>query len=232
VDLAAGNILVVPLASEIPADVAASVVHQLKGLGATDVSVFACVDASVDDFQCLEQIRAARLIFFTGGSQLKLARAFRGSAALNLIRHRVEEGLHLSGTSAGTAIMSEVMLTGSPLPPFERIAGVRPLMVETREGFGFVRRLILDQHFLKRDRVDRLTSAVYDRQHLVGVGIDEATAILVDADESFEVLGESAVMVIDARNAVLEVDATGNYRSIGTEGTIFRLLRAGERFRP
>jgi cyanophycinase len=85
-------------------------------------------------------------------------------------------------------------------------------MVETTLGFGFLKRIIIDQHFLARSRQNRLTSAVLDRPHLIGVGVDEGTAILVNDDESFKVLGASTVMVIDARQSEISVN-NGNYRA-------------------
>ncbi len=192
-----GEILIIPLASEIPAEVAASAKVELAGAGARSVSIYSCTTANVDRVDCLTQIIAARLIYFTGGSQNRLNDALKMTKALELIRARHAVDLHLAGTSAGTAVMSEVMLTGNP--------GV-PDSTQTTAGFGFVKKMILDQHFLKRNRQARLQSAVLSHPELVGVGIDEATAILVNEDESFSVLGDSSVMIMDARRNKTSVE--------------------------
>jgi cyanophycinase len=229
VDLSQGKILIVPHASEIPAEVAASTKAKLEDAGAGHVTIYACDDSHVDEPQCLSQIREAKLVFFTGGSQNKLYAAFHGSLALKTFYERLADDLHFAGTSAGTAIMSEVMITGRPLPPYQRLEGVHRNMVETGTGFGFVKDFIVDQHFLKRLRQDRLLSAVLDHAPHVGIGIDESTAVMITPDGSMTVLGDSLVMVIDARKAETSVLANGTYvyRNISTSllapGTTFRL---------
>ncbi len=229
VSLASGNILIVPLASSIPDEVSESARKQLAEMGAEDVQVFSCDRSHVDTVLCLSEIRNANLIYFTGGSQNDLMKAFEGSSALALMKKRFAEKLHLAGTSAGTAIMSDLMLTGNAIPPYERLEGVRQNMVEVLRGFGFVKSFIIDQHFLKRNRRDRLLSAVLDQEPHVGVGIDESTAIIVESDESFRVIGDSQVMVLDARKASTSVrsDGTYIYRNVVTTllapGTTFKL---------
>ncbi len=229
VNLAGGKILIIPLASSIPREVSESAKTQLINAGAKDVAAFSCQNENVDRDLCLKEIEDADLIYFTGGSQNALLSAFEGTRALEIIRKRFSRNLHLAGTSAGTAIMSGIMLTGNPLPPFERMEGVRKNMVETTRGFGFVKSFILDQHFLKRNRQDRLLSAVLDNPSLVGVGIDESTAILLKDDESFTVIGDSQVMVMDARHAQIRVlpDGSYDYQNVSTSllapGTSYKL---------
>jgi cyanophycinase len=229
VKLASKKILIVPLASEIPDEVSASAKSQLEEAGATSVIIFACTDQNVDRTDCLSQIRETNLIYFTGGSQNKLLNAFRSSIALSLIREKFESDLHLAGTSAGTAVMSEVMITGEAMAPYERLEGVRQNMVETIQGFSFVKEFIVDQHFIKRQRQNRLLSAVLDKAPHVGIGIDESTALLVRPDGSMTVLGDSLVTVFDARKAETSVmgDGTYVYQNVSTSllapGTTFRL---------
>ncbi len=225
IELSQGAILVIPLASEIPQEVAESIKAQLESRGANSVKVFSCDHTQRDLPECLQEIRKAGLIFFTGGSQARLLDGLNKTKSLSLIRQRFEkENLSISGTSAGTAIMSEVMLTGNTISPYTSFDGIRPNMVETTQGFGFLKKVILDQHFLKRSRQNRLISSVMDHPHLVGVGVDEATAILVHEDESFTVLGESSVMVIDARKARIGI-RNAVYETTGVE---IQLLSHGQ----
>lgn len=209
--LASGKILIIPLASSFPDEVAASAKSQLENVGATEVRIFSCDKEKVDREVCLSEISNSNLIYFTGGSQNQLLEAFRNSVALKLIQARFEKNLHLAGTSAGTAIMSEFMITGDALSPYERLEGVRQNMVGTAAGFGFTKKYLLDQHFLKRSRQDRLLSAVLDHPQYVGLGIDESTAVLINEDESFTVLGDSLVTVMDARHALIQVLPDGTY---------------------
>ncbi|MFZ4712541.1 MAG: cyanophycinase [Bacteriovoracaceae bacterium] len=202
-----GPILLVPLASEIPEEIVVAVKSEFEALGFKNAEGFQCKAENVDDQTCLRQIENAHLVFFTGGDQNRLLKSLANTEALKLIRKKNKESLHLAGTSAGTAIMSEIMLTGEALAPYIEFDGIRPKMVETTQGFGFVKKMIIDQHFLKRSRENRLMSAVFDHPELIGVGIDEATALLIHANESFEVLGDSAVMVIDARKSTISVSA-------------------------
>lgn len=228
-ELAGRKILIVPLASEIPAEVAASAKTQLEEAGADKVTVFSCSDENVDRPECLDEIRASNLIYFTGGSQNKLLSAFRSSRAFALIGERYLNDLHLAGTSAGTAIMSETMITGEVIPPYPRMEGVRKNMVETTAGFGFVKEFIVDQHFLQRRRQDRLLSAVLDHGPHVGIGIDESTALMVRPDGSMTVLGDSLVTVFDARKSRVSVLTDGTYVyqnldvSLLAPGSTFRL---------
>lgn len=209
-----GRILLVPLASEIPVEVSDAVKAELLSEKAKSVDVYSCDTKNVDEKKCLEQINQADLIFFTGGDQNRLLRAFENSQALTLIKKRnEEESLALAGTSAGTAIMSEIMITGNPLPPYTEFNTIRPNLVEVTRGFGFVKSFIIDQHFIKRGRQNRLLSTVLEHPHLVGLGIDEATGVLIEADESFTVFGDSTVTVIDARKAVIRVDGNGNFQT-------------------
>jgi len=224
VELSKGNVLIVPYASEIPEEVAEAVQGELLSAGAKNVKVIDCRD---EEF-CLNQIQNTNLIFFTGGDQNLLLQKMKGTKAFELIQKRFADNLHLSGTSAGTAIMSEVMLTGSPKAPYEEMTGLHPNMVETTKGFGFVTKFIVDQHFLKRNRQDRLQSVVFDNPSLIGVGIDEATAIHIDANENFTVLGASDVMVYDARKANIKINEQNEYEATNV---IIKRLRPGKTFR-
>jgi cyanophycinase len=228
ISMSKGNILIVPLASEIPDEVAEVAVSELKTNGARNIQVFSCRAGELDQEVCIDQIQKAGLIYFTGGSQNRLLDAFKGTRSFKIITQRFEKDLSLAGTSAGTAIMSEVMLTGSPLAPYEDFDGVRPNMVETTKGFGFVKKIIIDQHFLKRNRQNRLMSAVFDHPTLVGVGIDEATAIHVDQNENFTVLGNSDVMVYDARKATIMINTQNEYE---TSNVIVKRLKPGSSFK-
>ena len=153
-----------------------------------------------------QQLEAFSGYWFLGGDQNRLAATLLGTRALDVIERRYQEGAVVGGTSAGAAVMTSEMLTGrqsnerGDSPPIARGA------IDLGKGFGFLPDAIVDQHFLKRARYNRLLSAVLDRPQLIGVGIDEETALLVRPDGRWEVLGKSYVKVIDARGARMTHD--------------------------
>jgi cyanophycinase len=127
------------------------------------------------------------------------------------LRARYREGAVFGGTSAGTACMSGVMITGGGDQTV-----VDGQKVEVRAGLGLLPGVILDQHFLKRQRQNRLFGLVLDRPRLLGVGVDEGTALAVSDNRHAEVVGPGPVMVVDA--------------VVGTDDLVVSLLRPGESF--
>lgn len=169
-------------------------------------------------------IGEATLIWMPGGDQNRFMKAIVGTGLDDLIRERHKAGVAVGGTSAGAAVLSEAMITGE--------ADLKSLTTGTTQlakGLGLWPEVIVDQHFLKRQRGNRLISAVLDRPTLVGVGIDERTAVIVRG-ATFEVVGASAVVVVDARQAARQsaahgkpVAATDIRMSVLREGMTFRL---------
>src|SRR6185503_16489222 len=107
---------------------------------------------------------------------------------------RYAAGAVIGGTSAGAAVMSQVMITGDERHP----GGDRP---DTSEAWITI--AIVDQHFLRRRRLNRLISVVLEREPHLGVGIDESTALVVHPDGHWTVAGASVAVVYDARQATL-----------------------------
>jgi cyanophycinase len=137
----------------------------------------------------------------------------------------------ISGTSAGAAVMSEVMITGNELinkDSTDAFISIQKSNVEVKQGFGFISSAIVDQHFIKRKRHNRLISLVIEKPGLLGIAIDEETSIVVNPDETFEVLGESQVIVLDASDADnINTDKNGNLRA---DNLKMYLLISGDKF--
>ena len=140
--------------------------------------------------------RNARGIFFGGGDQIRITNALLGTPVGGAIAAAFASGAVVGGTSAGTACQSEVMITGEG-----DFSQVRTRSVETWTGLGFFPNVVVDQHFIRRQRENRLFSVVLENPDLLGVGVDEETAIWVRPDGTFQVLGRSGVMVFDAKGA-------------------------------
>ena len=144
----------------------------------------------------LAQLAKATGVFFTGGDQSRIMDVLVDRPLAEALRARYAEGIVFGGTSAGAAIMSPTMITGNG--DFTVIDAKK---VETRPGLGLLPGAIVDQHFIARQRENRLFGLVLGNPDALGVGIDEGTALLVVDDRYGEVVGESHVMIVSAQKA-------------------------------
>jgi cyanophycinase len=217
------KVVIFPQASELP-DTGESAAAVWRENGAGEVHV---ADTK-DEAAALALVESATIIWFPGGVQARLMGAL-GEQLPEAIKKRYYAGALVGGTSAGAAVMSGVMITGEVEGENDDggLTFVRAGTVETARGLGLVDWAIVDQHFVRRRRFNRLLSSVLDHPDLVGVGIDERTAILVHGS-AFEVIGESNVLVIDARET-RDVQVKKGLRSSGT-GLRLSLLAHGMRF--
>jgi cyanophycinase len=175
-----------------------------------------------DKQAALAAIKKADLIWMSGGSQSRLMRILREQGFVNAIRQRYRQGATVGGTSAGAAVMSLAMVTGRDST--DRIAADSAQMAE---GLGLWPDVIVDEHYVRRRRFTRLLSAVLNHPELVGVGIDESTAVVVTG-RSFEVIGKSSVVVIDAHKTARGRVSDGDVRSAAN--VLVHVLKAGMRY--
>jgi cyanophycinase len=169
-------------------------------------------------------LEAATLIWMPGGDQNRFMKAIAGTGLDDVIRARYEAGAIVGGTSAGAAVLSDAMITGDA--DLKSLTAGKTVLAK---GLGLWRDAIVDQHFLQRQRGNRLISAVLDHSALVGVGIDEGTAVIVRG-AAFTVVGRSSVVVVDARQATIAnaapgelVAGTGVKLSVLTQGMSYSL---------
>ena len=210
VELAGGRgarIAVIPNASSEPAATGREVVAELDSLGAR-AFVYHLDRTGARSETAFRRLDSVTGIWFTGGDQGRVTEALAGTPALRAMRRRYREGAVVGGTSAGAAVMSDSMITGNQTPPGDTTGyygdeypAIARRRVEVVPGLGFLPGAIVDQHFIRRERHNRLMSAVLERPSLLGVGIDESTALEVGPDGRWRVLGESAVVIYDAREA-------------------------------
>jgi cyanophycinase len=211
VELAGGpghaRVALIPMASEDAVGAGAELKEEFTRYG-VDAFVYLVNHQQADDPATVRQLDSATGIWFGGGDQLHLTDALAGTASLHAIQARYRAGAVVGGTSAGAAIMSDSMITGNQTPPGDTTGyygdeypAIAPRRIEVIPGLGFLSGAVVDQHFIKRERHNRLISAILERPSLVGVGIDESTAIEVAPDGHWTVLGQSEVIVYDARKA-------------------------------
>lgn len=186
------HIAIIPTASTLP-DTGDKYVEIFKRIGvasAVSLSINERAEAQREDY--LEQLDQASGIFITGGNQLRLSTILGGTGIAKKIRRLNARGVHVAGTSAGAAIMPEHMIAGGSTGSAPSRDGVN-----LAPGLGLTNALLIDQHFSQRDRLGRLLTAIAFNPFLIGVGIDEDTAIFIDDGQTFEVVGSGSVTVID-----------------------------------
>jgi len=225
------RIIVLPMASEDAVGSGAETMSEFKALGVTRIESVVLTHAEALNPDSATRLNGATGVFFTGGDQSRLAAVLVHTPIQQTLKNLYHEGAVIGGTSAGAAIMSEVMITGEELVNHDKANAFRSIQqnnIETAPGLGFVTNAIIDQHFLQRKRCNRLLSVVLEHPNLVGIGIDESTAVLMNPDQTFEVLGESTVMVMDARVATnIRTDQNGH---LSVTDTRVHLLLAGDGF--
>ena len=174
----------------------------------------------------LERLRAATGVFFTGGNQLRLSTVIGGTPIAKAIRAMNAAGVHVAGTSAGAAFISEHMIAfgdegASP------VAGA----VSLAPGLGLTNRFIIDQHFRQRDRLGRLLTALAYNPFAVGVGLDEDTAAFIAPDNTLEVEGSGGVTVVDAAGLQFSsIDTADAGRPVCMLGLKLHILIQGATF--
>lgn len=164
-------------------------INNMYGLNFTEGEKFST--AKVDS------IRNASLIYISGGDQSRFMKIVAGTDIEKAIHDAYKNGALIGGTSAGAAVMSKVMITGNELKHPEYNSTFRNLEadnIETATGLGMLTNVIIDQHFVRRSRHNRLLTAVIVFPEMTCIGIDESTAILVKGNTA-EVVGESQVIV-------------------------------------
>jgi cyanophycinase len=164
-------------------------------------------------------LEQATLIWIPGGDQNRFMQAITGTGLDEVIRARHRAGAVVGGTSAGAAVLSARMITGKA--DLQSLTAGSTVLAD---GLGLWPGGIFDQHFLKRQRTSRLLSAVLDHPGLVGVGIDEATAAILRGSE-LEVVGRSAVVVFDARQA--QAGKASESSVVAATGIVTSVLRDG-----
>ncbi len=187
------NIIVLPTASRM-SDTGERYEKIFRELGAAHVEAMN-FDSRRD---CEEQGRIQRLesatgVFMTGGNQLRLSTILGGTPVAKSLRQMNAMGVHVAGTSAGAAFISEHMIAfgeegHSPIAGAARLA----------PGLGLTNRFIIDQHFRQRDRLGRLLAALAYNPFAHGLGLDEDTAAFIGPDNDLEVVGSGAITVVDA----------------------------------
>jgi cyanophycinase len=190
-----GKLVLATIASHQPEGYLESYQKAFADLGVTDIVELYINDrGETRDDDKLAVFDGAAGVFFSGGDQLRIASQIGDTPVEKRVREIHARGGLIAGTSAGASVMSETMLVSGASSESHRIGDLN-----MAPGLGLVRNAIIDQHFAERGRIGRLLGAVAHNPRILGVGIDEDTAILVSGSR-FDVLGSGAVYVVDAQD--------------------------------
>lgn len=220
------RIVIIPTASRLD-ETGENYEKIFKNLGAGNVSHMPIVSREdCDNPEFAKRCEEATGIFITGGNQLRLSTILGGTIVAQTIRKVNARGVHIAGTSAGASIMSQHMIAGGESGQLPREGGA-----VLAPGMGLTNIMIIDQHFSQRNRLGRLLSAVALNPFLMGIGIDEDTAIFIGPDDIFEVIGSGGVTVVDASELKYSsAHGTTSKNNIGLLGLKLDILNEGCRF--
>jgi len=144
-----------------------------------------------DEANLIPMITEATGIFFSGGDQNQLMKAIKTEKLKELLKIAYQNGVIFGGTSAGTAVMSERMLTGEG-----NLTILDGSKIPLAEGLGLLpSEIIVDQHFIVRQRFNRLAGLILANEKTFGIGIDEGTALLVSNNKTAKVFGPTQVLL-------------------------------------
>lgn len=165
-------------------------------------------------------------IFFTGGDQLRITAMLGGTAANEGLRKAYLQGTVIAGTSAGASVMSNIMVVegnGDEAPKLNTI--------KLAPGLGLLEDVVVDQHFAQRGRIGRLLSAIAHNPYILGMGIDEDTAVVVHPDAKLEVIGSQTVTFIDGRQITFSnVSELSPDQALAIEQVVLHVLPKGYNF--
>ena len=230
IDLAGGPdapIVIVPTAGDADEyDQYYSGLKQWRENGANNLTVVHTRDRKVADTEAfVKPIRAARGVFFLGGRQWRLADAYLNTLTQKELQGVLGRGGVIGGTSAGATILGSFMVRGDT-------KGNDMMIGDHTAGFGFMKNTALDQHVLRRNRQFDMLEVIDKHPELLGISIDEDTALVVEGDR-VDVIGRSYALVYSTKpvagaNGRFYFLAPGDRFDLKTRAA----TRRGEEWRP
>ncbi len=219
------EILIVPVASDFPEFAADVYTQAFRNLGVANPRVLRATSRQdivhADHEKLLDGVTG---VFITGGDQMRLVSLLGGTDFAALLRKLVREtDIVLAGTSAGAAGMSTSMIVRG-----ESTSHPHKNAVRLSPGLGFLKNIIIDQHFTERGRISRLITAVSYNPYNLGIGIDENTAIILDGKGILEVYGQGSTTIVDGSQITFnEIAEVADNESFSICGVQLHILRDG-----
>lgn len=192
------RIEVITTASSIPVEVAENYLNAFGKIGCSNIGIIDIRNREdVFNQEFIARVKAADGVMFSGGDQLRLSSIFGGSEIYDILhdRYQHEEGFVIAGTSAGAMAMSNTMI-------YQGKSETAHLKGEIKitTGLAFLGNVIIDSHFEKRGRFNRLAQAVAGNPQCTGIGLGEDTGVIVSNGNHLEVVGSGAVVIVDGKD--------------------------------
>ena len=222
-----GALVVVTAASNVPDELWADYEPAFRGLGVRDVRhLHVDTREEARDPERLAVLDGAAVVFFTGGNQLKLTSQLGDTPIYQRVCEIYEQGGCIAGTSAGASVVTETMLVTGDSSASPRVEDA----VRMAPGFGLLPGVIVDQHFAERGRIGRLIGAVAQNPRVLGIGIDEDTAAVIEGD-TFEVFGSGGIYIVDGEKvSYSNIAEERSDRALSMYDVSVHVLSAGDRF--
>jgi cyanophycinase len=217
------EVLIVPVASDFPEFAADIYTQAFRNLGVANPRVLRATSRQdIFHADAEELLGGVTGVFITGGDQMRLVSLLGGTKFADKLRHLVRNtDMVLAGTSAGAAGMSTSMIVRG-----ESTSHPHKNSVRLSPGLGFLKNIIIDQHFTERGRISRLITAVSYNPYNLGIGIDENTAIILNGRGTMEVYGAGSVTIVDGSqityNEIAEVDEFQPFSICGVQLHVLR----------
>ena len=223
-----GKLVVATLASEQPGAAWEEYEETMRRVGVRHLyhlKIESRADAESD--RAIGVLEGATGVFFTGGDQLRLTTLIGDTPVFSRCYEIFVNGGVIAGTSAGASVMSETMIVSGNGDASPRVGE----SLHLAPGFGFAKDMVIDQHFAERGRIGRLIGVVAQNPRILGLGIDENTAVEVEPHRKFRVLGKGSVSVVDGSDVThtnVAEEATG--RTVSVFGVRLHVLTQGDEF--
>lgn len=223
-----GYVYILPMASSVPDSSIMWAAEDFIKAGAKSINGYNFRKGEMPPVPKLDSLKQAPLIYLCGGDQSRFMEVVRNTPIMDAVLEAYRNGSVIAGTSAGAAVMSKKMITGNQKKHPESDSGFTTMEaenIEITEGLGLLTDAIIDQHFIKRQRLNRLVSVSIENPGQLCIGIDESTAIIVKGNIA-KVTGNSQVVVIRNRDRIKRV----SNGLLGAEGLILNVYLPGEEF--
>lgn len=219
--------VIATVATDLPEETANEYINIFHNLGIKNIEVLN-VKEREDAYQKekIEIIEKASLVFFTGGDQLKITSLLGGTPLYNTIKSKFKSGCIFAGTSAGASVMSEIMIVSGWDEESPKKGTLKMSL-----GLGLIEGVVIDQHFDQRGRIGRLLTGIAQNPQILGIGIDEDTAIVIEGIERFYVIGSGAVYIIDGSSiSHTNVSQQNQEETLSIFDIKMHVLKKGDKF--
>ncbi len=192
----------------------------LRSHGAKNVTVLHTYDSKeADTDQFIQPLINAKGVWFSGGRQWRLVDSYANTKTEKAFWEILRNGGVIGGTSAGATIQGSFLARGDT-------KNNQIMLGDHQKGFGFIKNIAIDQHVLARNRQFDMFTILKEKPELLGIGIDENTAIIVQKDV-FEVIGSSYVLMYDGNFWSRE---GSELKNLPTKENQFYFLKKGDKY--